>query len=220
MFENVKPLKLNSSEVNIWFTSDTHFGHRNIIKYCSRPYETTDEMDQSLINNWNKVVDKNDIIFHLGDFAFTTDRRWKELISKLNGHIYLIVGNHDQNHNPGNVVMNMFEDVQSQMLLKIDNRYIYLNHYPFLTYGGIWRGPENAVYQLFGHTHTCKIKNTGKDFGRMNYLSPYQYDVGVDNNNYTPISWNEVKDKIAYQVENGVPIYPEFDSRYNIPNEI
>lgn len=219
MFENVKPLKLNSSEVNIWFTSDTHFGHKNIIKYCNRPYETTQEMDESLINNWNKVVDKDDIVFHLGDFAFAPDWRWKELINKLNGHIYLIIGNHDQIKYPGNVVMSMFEDVQLQMLLKIDNRYVYLNHYPFLCYGGSWKDKENAVYQLFGHIHTSPI-SSGKDCSRLNTLFKYQYDVGVDNNNYTPISWNKVKDKINYQAENGVPIYPEFDSKYNISNEI
>lgn len=94
MWNNVKPLKFNSSEVNIFFTSDLHFGHKNIIKFCNRPWETTEEMDEALIANWNSVVGEKDIVFDLGDFAFATNGRWKELIQRLNGKHYLILGNH------------------------------------------------------------------------------------------------------------------------------
>lgn len=97
MFENVKPLVLNSSDKKIWFTSDLHFGHRNIIKFCNRPWETVEEMDKALIENWNSVVGKNDIVFDLGDFAFAPNWRWKEIISQLNGKHYLILGNHEIN---------------------------------------------------------------------------------------------------------------------------
>lgn len=72
----VKPLKLNSAEVKIWFTSDTHFGHNNIMKFCQRPWKTVEEMDNALIQNWNSVVGENDIVFHLGDFAFAPNWRW------------------------------------------------------------------------------------------------------------------------------------------------
>lgn len=63
----IKPLILKSSEVKIWFTSDTHFGHKNILRFCKRPWNTVEEMDEGLIQNWNKVVGKDDIVFHLGD---------------------------------------------------------------------------------------------------------------------------------------------------------
>ena len=217
MFEHVKPFKLNSSEVKIWFTSDLqlHFGHQNIIKFCNRPWETTEEMDKALIENWNSVVGKDDIVFDLGDFAFASNWRWKEILSQLNGKHYLILGNHDITRWPGDPIMKLFEEVHQQLILKIDDRWMYLNHYPFLCYGGSWRGPQTAVYALHGHVHSgpdC----SGKDCDRLNVLFPYQYDVGVDNNNYTPISWEEVQEKIAYQLEHGVP---QYGGEHTIPDE-
>ena len=201
---NVKPLKLNSSEVNIWFTSDLHFGHENILKFCKRPYSTVEEMDNALINNWNSAVDDNDIVFDLGDFAFAPNWRWKEVLLQLKGHHYLIIGNHDEVRYPGDSIMRLFERVENQMLLKIDGRQVYLNHYPFLCYGGAYRKPENAVIQLFGHVHSGP-NSAGKDSDRLVNLFPYQYDVGVDNNNYTPVSWNRIKEIVNNQVLSGIP---------------
>lgn len=199
--ELVKPLKIDSSKQGIWFTSDLHFGHQNIIRFCKRPWKTTEDMDWNLIQNWNSVVKPDDLVFDLGDFAFATNARWKELLSQLNGHHYLILGNHDITRWPGDKIMELFEGVSHQMILKIDGRTVYLNHYPYLCFGGTWRNPENAVYQLFGHVHSgpnCE----GADTDRLVNLFPYQYDVGVDNNNYTPISWEQVKEIIQKQVEN------------------
>ncbi len=198
--ELVKPLKLDSSKQGIWFTSDTHFGHNNIIKFCKRPWKKAEEMDEALIELWNSVVKHDDIVFHLGDFAFATNGRWKELIDRLNGHIHLILGNHDVVRWPGDKIMELFECVSHQMILKIDGRTVYLNHYPYLCFGGTWREPKSAVYQLFGHVHS-NPNCGGMDTDRLVNLFPYQYDVGVDNNNYTPISWQQVQEIIQKQVE-------------------
>ena len=198
--ELVKPLVLDSSKQGIWFTSDLHFGHRNILKFCKRPWDTVEEMDEGLIQNWNRVVGKDDLVFNLGDFAFASNSKWKEILGRLKGHHYLILGNHDDSRWPGDKTMELFEGVSHQMILKIDGRTVYLNHYPYLCFGGAWRKPENAVYQLFGHTHSgpnCR----GTDTDRLVNLFPYQYDVGVDNNNYTPVSWEQVKEIIQKQVE-------------------
>ena len=81
---------------HIFFTSDTHFGHTNIMKYCKRPFETVEEMDQTIIDNWNSVVRPEDIVFHLGDFGFCGSLRLREIVDQLNGKIYLITGNHDR----------------------------------------------------------------------------------------------------------------------------
>lgn len=85
--------------MNIYVISDTHFGHANIIKYCDRPFQTIEEMDLALINRWNKVVSGNDIVIHLGDFAFSTKEGVTAYRNQLNGRIWLLRGNHDRSVN-------------------------------------------------------------------------------------------------------------------------
>ena len=80
---------------NIWITSDTHFNHYNIIEYCNRPFSNVDEMNKELIKRWNSVVKKNDKVWHLGDFFLGKKDDAADIISHLNGNIYLIKGNHD-----------------------------------------------------------------------------------------------------------------------------
>ena len=89
-----------------------------------------------------------------------------------------------------------FEEIVMQKHIEISKQKIYLNHCPFLCYGGAYKD----TWQLFGHVHTSK-NNTGKDASRLNMLFPTQYDVGVDNNNFTPVSFGQVKAIIQKQVE-------------------
>ena len=144
---------------HIFFTSDTHFYHSNIIWMCKRP--------------------------------------WRSIREQLNGNIILIKGNHDD-RNLKNGCKVLFDGVYDQVKFYIENRCIYLNHYPFLCYGGSYRSEEDAVFQLFGHVHSCP-NSTGLDNDRLKMLFPYQYDVGVDNNNYTPVSWEQIKEIIHEQ---------------------
>ena len=116
-------------------------------------------------------------------------------LDRLNGKIYLIMGNHDlKNIRQGYI--DRFEHVAMQMHIEVGKQRIYLNHYPFLCFDGGYKD----VWQLFGHVHTRK-NNTGIDAARLQYLYPMQYDVGVDNNNFTPISFEQVKRMIEKQVE-------------------
>ena len=80
----------------IYFISDTHFHHHNIIKYCNRPFKDVDEMNKVLIKNWNNTVTDFDTIFHLGDVALTSESEMKDMIPKLKGKKILIKGNHDK----------------------------------------------------------------------------------------------------------------------------
>ena len=118
---------------------------------------------------------------------------WKEIIPRLKGHMNLIIGNHDRK-NLRQGYMSFFDMVVPQLQIEIEDTSIYLNHYPFLCYGGSYRG----VWQLFGHVHSGPGAD-GLDISRLRVLLPTQYDVGVDNNNFTPISYREVKNKIEAQ---------------------
>ena len=180
----------------VWFTSDTHFGHENIIKYCNRPFRDVHEMDEEIIRRWNEAVPEDGVVFHLGDFGYGGSKEWAEILRRLNGKIYLILGNHDlKNIRQG--YMTAFVHVTQQMTIRVGGQSIYLNHNPFLCYGGSYKD----VWQLFGHVHSGPNSNTGLDHPRLQHLFPLQYDVGVDNNDFRPISFAEVKAKIEAQVE-------------------
>ena len=184
---------------NIFFTSDTHFGHDNIIKYCSRPFKNSEHMNEEIIKNWNSKVGPNDIVFHLGDFIFGNIENFKSIRERLNGKIYLIMGNHDWKILNQNIIDNEFEGVYQQLRIVIDGQTIYLNHFPFLTFDGIYR--EKKTWQLFGHVHSNKHNpKSSPDSDRLKYLLPTQYDVGMDNNYYYPISFDEVKTIIENQL--------------------
>lgn len=166
-------------------------------------------MDQKLIENWNKKVGPNDYIFILGDFCFKGSQYWDRILDQLNGHKFLILGNHDlKNLKDG--AMKKFDWVGFQAYITIGGRSIYLNHFPFLCYGGSYRSPETAVFNLFGHCHTNLNDMSGKDISRLIALFPTQYDVGVDANNYTPISFEEVDEKIKEQIAHNQNQYQSF----------
>ena len=79
-----------------WFTADTHFGHANIIKYCDRPFSSVEEMDETLIENWNRAVNPNDTIYHLGDFTLAGEEAARVYFLRLNGNIFIVPGGHDR----------------------------------------------------------------------------------------------------------------------------
>lgn len=191
----------------IWFTADTHFSHENIIRYCNRPFKNAAEMNEELIRRWNATVPEDGIVFHLGDFSSGGSKEWHDVMYRLNGQIYLILGNHDMKAFRQGYT-GRFAMVTQQMSIRVGGQTIILNHNPFLTYGGAYRD----VWQLFGHVHSGPRSHTGLDLARLQYLFPRQYDVGVDNNDYRPVSFAEVKEKIEAQVRRaqegaGVPSF-------------
>ena len=180
---------------NLWFTSDTHFGHANILHFSNRPFKDVQEMDETIISRWNETVPEDGIIFHLGDFCHGGSSEWNNLTHRLNGRKFLILGNHDMKYYRQGF-LGMFEYVSQQMTIRVGGQTIILNHNPFLAYGGSYRD----VWQLFGHVHSGPNSNTGLDYPRLQYLFPRQYDVGVDNNDFRPVSFCEIKAKIEDQV--------------------
>lgn len=185
-------IRLNNTTV--WFTSDTHFYHENIINFCNRPYSSVEEMNESLIANWNSVVKPNDYIFHLGDFCWGNDKdKIIEILKRLNGKINLILGNHDTNIITQRLER-YFHSVQYQDLIEINSDRVYVSHLPFATLPGI-DSPSKQIYQCYGHVHLCP-NYIGSDYKYIENLNFKQYDVGVDANNYFPVSWDMVRDKM------------------------
>lgn len=188
------PYRYSASD-KLFFTSDTHFCHSKIIEFANRPFSSIHDMNETLIRNWNETVPEDGIVFHLGDFCFGGNDEWWSIIPRLNGKIILIMGNHDM-RNADQDFMSCFEYVTQQITISVDGQTIILNHNPFLCFGGSYRG----VWQLFGHVHSGpRSLSNGKDDARLVYLFPTQYDVGVDNNEYKPVSFCQLKEIIKNQ---------------------
>lgn len=168
--------------MNTWFISDTHFGHSNIIKHCYRPFSCIKEMDFSIIENWNKLIKPKDIVWHLGDFSFRNVRDIQFYTKKLNGCINLILGNHD---NLKKKDYHLFHNVYNGLKeISIKDEKIVLCHYPLLSWNAAFYGRKH----LFGHVHSSQYK-------KFNYQKN-SYDVGVDNNNFQPVSYDEIIEKM------------------------
>lgn len=155
---------------NTFFTSDLHFYHENVIKFCNRPYDSVEHMNESLIDNWNNVVNDGDHVWVLGDFSFGRIPETETILSRLNGIKHLITGNHDRKGRCEKLNWSKyFVDQHDYLRLHKDKHKFVLCHFPFHSW-------ERGYINLHGHTHGT-------------YQSKYmQHDVGVDVNNYTPLS--------------------------------
>lgn len=137
---------------DIFIISDTHFGHRNIIEYCNRPFIDVVKMDNAIIENWNKAVTPEDIVYHLGDFWFGNKETFNGYMDRLNGKIHLIKGNHDKLKNIDVSRLESFSDYQ---LLEYKGKRILLIHYPIHHMEYKVKRPQGIQYDLclFGHVH-------------------------------------------------------------------
>jgi len=106
--------------------------------------------------------------------------------------------------------MMKFDWVGMQACIQIGGRSVYLNHFPFLCYGGSYRSIDNVVYSLHGHTHLTINDLSGKDISRLKMCFPTQFDVGVDANNFTPISFNDIDNRIKEQIAHNQNQYEQF----------
>lgn len=180
----------------VFFTADTHFGDLAMISLCGRPFKDVAEMDRELVRRWNETVSEDGVVFHLGDFAKGNAARWNELLQELHGAVHLIVGNHDIGTSKKEAYEN-FASVRDQRLIEVGGQKIYLNHYPFLCYGGSY----GDTWQLFGHVHSGFGLNNGLDHHRLKALFPNQYDVGVDKNDFRPVPFSVIRERIAAQTK-------------------
>jgi len=129
-----------------FFTSDSHFGHANIIRYCQRPFADADAMDRAMVDIWNSVVDPRDTVYHLGDFSMIKPDQIALLLNKLNGTKHLIRGNHDPVHS--NQIKG-WSSVQEMAKIHVEGKSLFLCHYPMREWPGMW----NGTIHLYGHVH-------------------------------------------------------------------
>jgi calcineurin-like phosphoesterase family protein len=169
--------------MNTFFTSDTHWYHKNIIRYCSRPFSSVEEMDEILIDRWNSKVSKGDKVFHLGDFAFGQKEDILKLTKILNGSITILEGNHDNIGQPSNYG---FAEKHKLLTAKINGTYITMCHYAMRT----WERSQYDSWHIFGHSHGM-LEAIGKS-----------WDVGVDNNGFAPVEFEELKKIMDSQPQN------------------
>lgn len=170
----------------ILFTSDTHYGHTNILKYCGRPWQDVNEMNEALIRRWNERTSPDDTVYHLGDFAMGS----KENLSirkRLNGRIVLIRGNHDRS--PSTMLEAGFDEVHDYLYIEIEGTKLYLAHIPLHISNPTNRrynpklvqNPiEKYDYFLCGHVH--------QRWGRIGNT----INVGVDVSDYYPLTLQEL----------------------------
>lgn len=193
---------------NIWFTSDEHYFHKNIIRFCARPYEDEFIMNKALIDEHNKVVGDKDIVFHLGDFTFKSQELAFDIIKQLNGQHVFIRGNHDYwtqtNEN------RLFEDIvrlvgPNRVLDILDYKEIFVGknhlclfHFPMLT----WHKGSSGSIHLHGHCHgNVDQKNIDDNVKRI--------DVGVDSafkvfGEYRPFHIDEVLELVKDRARNTI----------------
>lgn len=149
-----------------YVTSDLHLGHSGIIKYCNRPFNNVQEMDDFIVSEWNSIVDKNDKVYILGDVTFYKDEKATNLVSSLNGNKSLVTGNHDKRNLKYKPFKSCFEQVHNYYEFYYNNNVICMFHFPILE----WHGAHKGYVHLHGHMHgkstgleKFKIKDVGYD---------------------------------------------------------
>lgn len=182
----------------IYFVSDFHIGHARIIEYGQRPFASVEEMNEVLVNNWNSIVKSEDTVYFLGDFSLSA--HYLTYVSRLNGCIILIAGNHDKcfdyvNKKAGSLPQRrklyydagFKEIINGQTTIQIDDKEVILCHFPYFEdHPGSeprykeHRPIDKGQWLIHGHIHQHRMKR-----GR-------QINVSCEVTNYRPISLEQI----------------------------
>ena len=182
----------------IWLTSDLHFSHNREFIYRPRGFENIEEMNEAIIENWNKIVKAKDLVFILGDIMLGNNDIGITCLERLNGTFSIVRGNHDTDtriklYRESDKVM----EVNDAYYYKYGKYHFYMTHYPCLTGNLEKESLTQMTLNLHGHTHSQK---------KFFYDLPYCYNVGMDSHNCSPISI----DQIIYDMENKVQECKQF----------
>ena len=190
---------------NIFFISDTHFGHANMLTFTNydgtrmRPFNSVEEVDELMIENWNKMVKPTDKVYHLGD-CFYKSSNPDQIMSRLNGQKVLCRGNHDRRE--AQWYLKYFKDVRSTF--HIDGNYL-LGHFPI--------HPDSKgrfVRQLHGHIHAQTVmKQVWYPTGNGVEPDPWYRNCCVEVNNYSPIPFEVIKEETEELINDGIIVIPK-----------
>lgn len=186
MINNKEPIQMNTR--NFFFSSDHHFFHKNVIQYTNRPFSCIDEMNEAMIVNHNKVVTSQDIVYFVGDFAFTSDENAVvNILRRMNGEKHFVPGNHDKVMFKDKIrkQFNSFSTSSHKEIYVPDEsarggrQSITLCHYAMR----VWNKSHHGAYHLYGHSHGSLPDDPNSR----------SFDVGVDCWDFTPVSYDQVK---------------------------
>lgn len=164
----------------IYYTSDLHFGHENIIESCQRPFSSIEEMDETLIANWNARVNRTDTVYILGDLIFRAKCAPEEYLKRLKGKKHLILGNHDATWVGKVELSRYFESVSRLEVINTGRGKATLCHFPMVDHEGRWL--------IHGHIHA----KTDEPYWHLLCNSERPLNAGVDVNGYTPVLFEEL----------------------------
>ena len=130
-----------------FYTADLHLGHKNVIDFDNRPFSSVEEMDETIITNWNNIVSNRDTVYIIGDFALTKEEQAIQYLRALNGKKILIKGNHDHITRD---ISKYFIEISDYKEIKFDGKRVILCHYPMPFYRSDY---SDMTYMLYGHVH-------------------------------------------------------------------
>jgi len=167
---------------NIFFIADLHLGHKNIIDYEKRPFSSTDNMNKSIIKNWNSVVTNKDKVLVAGDVSFLDKDETKKVIDQMNGYKILIMGNHDRGRSIQWWYDVGFNEVSKHPILFQD--FILVSHEP-----PTYIPPLTPYFYIYGHVHSSEMYKT---------VTATSCCVSVERWNYTPVNLKEILELVKY----------------------
>lgn len=176
----------------IFVTSDLHFGHDRGFLYAPRGFENIEDHDETVIQNWNSIVEPEDEVYILGDLMLNNNEHGIECIKRLNGHLHIIYGNHDTDARK-----TLYENLNLEIhrwaeVIKYRKYNFYLSHFPTMTGNLEAESLHQCLINLYGHTHQ-----------QFNFYQdiPFMYHVGLDSHNNYPVLLDDIIEEIKNKVK-------------------
>lgn len=183
-----------------YYISDTHFGHQNVLQFDRRPFADTEEMERTIIENWNSKVTDDDDVWIIGDFCYRSDKTPSYYLKQLKGHKHLLTGNHDKATLEDETACSYLESIEKMCHVKDGNHHICLCHFPIAE----WSGKQRGTYHIYGHVHS-RVTEAAQFM--MN--TEHAFNAGCMINHYEPVTLPEV-------IENNRIFHRYWDSLWQI----